>query len=580
LKTPFGEIREGQLKVYQNDVLIEAFWKIKGNRVSFDIPNYNPNIAMVIDPLARVWGTYYGGNLSDVSFGLDTDNSGNIVISGESYSTNSISSGGFQNTYGGGNGDAFVCKFLPNGNRIWATYFGGNQNDRSYSATIQSTGEIVVSGETGSPNNIATGIHQMVLGGLRDVFLLKLAPNGSRIWSTYVGGDDADYGGDNTLDPNGNIYLSGYTSSIDSITLAGYQNTNNGGTYDAFLMKFDSNGNQIWGTFFGGSGYEITGGLVIDTTNSIYLSGQTSSNTNIYHNGHQNSIQGGNDAFLVKFSPNGNRIWSTYYGGSGGENGEAVTVDKMNNVYLTGATTSNNNISFNGYQNIYNGGLNDAFLVKFDENGNRTWGTYYGGNGDDSGSGLNIDKLGNIYISGSTSSISNISWNGFQNSNNGGAYDLFIIKFDNLCNLIWGTYFGGEGYDTGTNPEIDSLGNNIIVTGYTNSSVNISANGFQNSFGGGGSDGFLVKLRSKTADVALFATGLFTLYPNPTASEITITSDKFTNEPYTLYDQMGRTVGSGKLSGTNTTISLSTLSKGVYILKVEGAYESAIVVKE
>jgi hypothetical protein len=70
------------------------------------------------------------------------------------------------------------------------------------------------------------------------------------------------------------------------------------------------------------------------------------------------------------------------------------------------------------------------------------------------------------------------------------------------------------------------------------------------------------------------------LFPNPTSSEITITSDKFTNEPYTLFDQMGRTVGSGILAGTNTTISLSTLSKGIYILKVEGAYESAIVVKE
>jgi uncharacterized repeat protein (TIGR01451 family) len=72
----------------------------------------------------------------------------------------------------------------------------------------------------------------------------------------------------------------------------------------------------------------------------------------------------------------------------------------------------------------------------------------------------------------------------------------------------------------------------------------------------------------------------FTLYPNPTSSEITISSDKFTNEPYTLFDQMGRTVSSGKLNGTNTTISLSTLSKGIYILKVEGDYESAIVVKE
>jgi hypothetical protein len=70
------------------------------------------------------------------------------------------------------------------------------------------------------------------------------------------------------------------------------------------------------------------------------------------------------------------------------------------------------------------------------------------------------------------------------------------------------------------------------------------------------------------------------LSPNPTSSEITITSDKFTNEPYALFDQMGRTVSSGKLNGTNTTISLSALNKGIYILKVEGAYESAIVVKE
>jgi len=70
------------------------------------------------------------------------------------------------------------------------------------------------------------------------------------------------------------------------------------------------------------------------------------------------------------------------------------------------------------------------------------------------------------------------------------------------------------------------------------------------------------------------------LSPNPTSSEITITSDKFTNEPYTLYDQMGRTVGSGRLAGTSTTLSLSNLSKGIYILKVQGAYESAIVVKE
>jgi len=69
-------------------------------------------------------------------------------------------------------------------------------------------------------------------------------------------------------------------------------------------------------------------------------------------------------------------------------------------------------------------------------------------------------------------------------------------------------------------------------------------------------------------------------YPNPTSSEITITSEKFSNEAYTFCDQMGRVVGSGKLTGTNTTISLSSLSKGIYLLKVEGDYEAAMVVKE
>jgi hypothetical protein len=82
------------------------------------------------------------------------------------------------------------------------------------------------------------------------------------------------------------------------------------------------------------------------------------------------------------------------------------------------------------------------------------------------------------------------------------------------------------------------------------------------------------------ANVDKLPTVSINLYPNPTSSEITITSDKFTNEPYMLYNQMGITVGSGTLTGTSTTISLSTLSKGIYILKVEGAYESAIVVKE
>jgi len=584
IKTPFGEIREGSLKVFQEGKQIEAHWMIQeGNIVSFDIPSYNPNIAMVIDPLTRVWGTYYGGTLSDVSFGLDSDNNGNIVISGESYSTNNISSGGFQNTYGGGSGDAFVCKFLPNGNRIWATYFGGSGNDRAYSISINPQNCYIVSGITSSANNISTGIHQTTLGGLVDGFLLKLNSSGIRDWSTYLGGNGADYTWGNTCDSGNNIYVTGWTTSLDSIALNGFQNVNSGGSYDAFLMKFNDSGNQIWGTYYGGSNVDQGFNLKVDQNQNVYLCGNTNSSNLISSFGHQNNIGGGYDAFIVKLNSNGNRLWATYYGGSGGDSGFGISTDINNNVYLSGSTDSPNNISSSGYQNSL-AGSSDGYFVKFTPLGIRIYGSYLGDTGQESDNRIEIDADGDIYLSGQTNSSNGIALNGFQN-NIGGGYDAFIVKFDSSLNKQWGTYIGGSLNEFACQFVLNTVNKDIFISGYTPSINNIASGGYSNSYNGGTSDAFLVKLRQQKINASNlgyygFSLLKWDLSPNPTSSEITITSDKFTNEPYTLYDQMGRTVGSGRLAGTSTTISLSTLSKGIYILKVEGAYESAIVVKE
>src|SRR5690606_17519606 len=142
----------------------------------------------------------------------------------------------------------------------------------------------------------------------------------------------------------------------------------------------------------------------------------TLSNTNITSGGHQNAYGGGsNDAFLVKFNTDGVRLWGTYYGGSAIDYGSSCASDGTGNVYLSGRTQSASNIASGGHQNTY-GGSSDAYLVKFNSDGVRQWATYYGGSDTDYGSSCATDGSGNVYLAGRTKSANNIASGGHQNT--------------------------------------------------------------------------------------------------------------------------------------------------------------------
>ena len=585
IKTPFGEIQEGSLKVFQEGKQIEAHWMIQeGNIVSFDIPTYNPNLAMVIDPLTRVWGTYYGGEGDDNFFDCKALISGTLYCIGNTNSLNSISSGGFQNTFGGGINDVIMVKFNSNGIRIWSSYLGGSNDDVGRSIHLQTNGEILIIGDTKSTNNVAyNGFQNTFGGGLGDAFLAKFNSNGIRIWSSYYGGNGSDVGRNIKSGVNGDIFICGFTTSSNNISDNGYQNSY-GGQSDAFIAKFNYNGLRIWATYFGGSAVDAGISLTLDQNNYLYLAGHSESQTNVAFSGFQTTYNGGNrDAFLVKFDINGNLIWSTYYGGTGYDIGLNSNCDNNGNIYLIGYTDSQSSIALNGSQNNFGGGLYDGFIVKFSPSCQRLWASYFGGNNYDVILSSAIDNYGNLYVAGMTNSTNNIAFNGHQNNFGGGIYDAFMAQLNSFGTKNYGTYYGGFGDENGNTVATNSNGS-IYLAGSTTSIDTISHLGFQNTIGGQ-SDAYIVKfnnLKPNASNLGYYGFSLlkWDLSPNPTSSEITITSDQFTNEPYTLYDQMGRTVGSGILEGTSTTISLSTLSKGIYILKVEGAYESAIVVKE
>ena len=201
-----------------------------------------------------------------------------------------------------------------------------------------------------------------------------------RIWATYYGGIDDDQARSVVVDTGGDVYLAGDAKSTMAIANEGYQENYGGGNWDAFLVKFNSAGVRQWGTYYGGTSDDSGRSCAVDAQGNVYLAGWTESDSAIAYQGFENAFVGGYvQAFLVKLDSGGVRQWATYYGGTGDDYGNSCAVDGSGNVFLAGFTSSPDSISFNGHQDTKGGGLNDAFLVKFNASGERQWATYYGG---------------------------------------------------------------------------------------------------------------------------------------------------------------------------------------------------------
>jgi uncharacterized protein (TIGR02145 family) len=508
-RTIFGDIEELipesyymviDLKIY----LRADFKKINDEVYGFSVYKTIPeNSLMVIDPTSiRLWGTYYGGSDVEGSGGwgsdlCSADKTGNVFLAGTTHSINNIASAGsYQSTLVGVT-DGFLAKFNAAGQRQWGTYFGGG-SEVVYSCTTDKSGNIYVSGDTESLSGIASdGAHQTVHGpGNLVCFIEKFDQAGERLWGTYYGGANYTEGGNVTTDKNGNVFLSGCTTSDIAIATAGsYQpNIYNTVSDDAFLAKFDSNGVRQWGTYYGGEQDEYSAYCITDISDDIYICGGTFSDTNITSEGAHQTIHGGAyDGLLVKFTNGGQRIWATYYGGNGDDNGNGCTIDSTGNIYVVGSTDSPNNIASPGCYQPALAGFGSGFIVKFDSSGQRQWGTYYGGTGwlnevTSCATGWNNA----IFITGNTTSTDSISTpDSYQPVFNGGS-NGFIVKFNAGGQRQWGTYYGGNSATKIASCRYLS-DDTIYVSGWTYSTSNIASPGAWQSAFGGATDAMLIK---------------------------------------------------------------------------------------
>jgi hypothetical protein len=526
----------------------------------------------------RLWSTYYGGSGNESGVAVATDRSGNIFLAGITSSLG-MAFNGYQNTFGGGNVDAYLVKFDAAGNRLWATYYGGTGNEMPFfggklALATDSSGDVYLAGPTDSNTGIASpGGFQTTIGGGVDAYLVKFDSAGNRLWATYYGGSTVEYGYAVAVDAAQNVYLGGTTGSASGIASGGFQNTLNG-SGDAFLVKFDAAGNRQWATYYGGPGGEVGFSIATDPANNVFLAGTTDSPSGISSGGFQNTYGGGSfDAFVAKFDAAGNRIFATYYGGAGDEmmtfDGDLeIATDASGNFYLAGMTSSTTSIASAGFQNTFGGGQADAFLAKFDYTGNRAWATYYGGTDEDKAYHAGVDTAGNIFLSGITISSSGISSAGYQTAF-GGYKDAFLVKFNSVGYRLCATYYGGSDYDDCGGLAVDNAGN-VYIGGGTANTTGISSGGFQTVFGGGNSDAFLVKFSSCTNPLgtpAIISENSIHIYPNPSAGKFIIANENVTEGNMEIFDGFGQLICTGDFN-QQKEVDISFAAKGMYFVMI------------
>ena len=514
------------------------------------------------------YSTYLGGSAFDQGTAIAVDAAGNTYVAGSTFSANfPVTPGAYDTTYHSGN-HVFVAKLSPGGSLDWATYLGGSVGEVPFGIAVDNSGNVYVTGQTASSDFPTTpNAFQTTNRGSLDGFVTKLNPTGTAlVYSTYLGGSDADFGGFAiAVDASGNAYIGGSTRSSDFPTTPGaFQTTKPGlaGVNSATVTELNAMGSAlIYSTYLGGTNSyvynEQVSGIAVDAAGNAYVSGITAATDFPTTPGAlQTSSPGlGNQPFVAKLNASGSGlVYSTYLGGSGSSSsgmGVGIAVDSSGDAYVTGSTQSSNFPTTPGaVQTTFGGGSYDAFVSKLNDTGTAlVFSTYLGGSGNDYSSdfgSIALDGAGNVYVRGTTSSTDFPTANAVQATYGGGAFDAYVAKLNaSGTALSYSTYLGGSGAEdqspngTGDLIAVDAAGN-AYVTGITASTDFPTANAVQ-ATNAGDSDAFVTKILS--------------------ALVVTTASDDVSHSGTSLRDAISQANADAALGGSDT-ITFDTAQMG------------------
>jgi beta-propeller repeat-containing protein len=331
--------------------------------------------------------TYLGAS-SSADWGQDI-----VVASGYAYIVGYTTVNGFPTTTGAydtshnGGSDAFIAKIDPDPDQgsamddprdpsdlLYSTFLGGSGDEHGFGID-QLSGEIYVTGRTGSTNFPTVGAVQSTKGGTgssNDAFVAKLDPaqtgSAQLEYSTYLGGSSPDYGWDIAVDSSGNAYVTGETNSTAFPTTTGCYQSTYGGSTDVFVTKFNSAGSaHTYSTYIGGDDFDRGYGIAVDGDGKAYITGTTTSSDYPLVSA-IDSTDSGYEVIVTKLNASGSALeYSTFLGGTSSDQGESIALDSSGNAYVTGYSLATNfptNGTNTAYQSTHAGGGADVIVAK------------------------------------------------------------------------------------------------------------------------------------------------------------------------------------------------------------------------
>ena len=350
----------------------------------------------------------------------------------------------------------------------WSTYAGGLMSDGGTSTAFAANGDILVAGWSSSPDfPVTAGSLQPVKAGLTDAFIMRFTPDGTLLWSTYFGGDIVDAILDVAMANNGDIIVGGFTNSSNFPTTPGAFQESIRGNLDGFVARLRQNGTLFWCTLFGGSSLDEVGGVGVDSQDFVYITGRTlSTNFPRTANGFQLVLSGDSDAHIAKFTPDGDRVWASYYGGSSEDWGHALAVNSRDEVIIVGHTQSADFPVGGGVFQQNRKAFRDGYMVKFRPDGTRAWGSFISGRDWDDAYDIAVDDDDHIVVVGGTVSPDFPVTSGSFQSTFAGLYDAYVLRFDDAVSLLWGSFYGADDQEIFHSVDVFPSGN-IMAAGYS-----------------------------------------------------------------------------------------------------------------
>jgi hypothetical protein len=396
-----------------------------------------------------VWNTFMGSAEADWGKGIlllhDRDNLSetfHIYVIGESLAT----WGAPVNPHAGGK-DVFVARLDLNGNISGLTFQGSSGDDHAagcsgisryghYSTDIFIAG--YSSGSWGEPINPNSGGD--------DAFVALIGQSNFRLqWNTFLGTEYEDQGMGVAVDGTGNVYVAGYSEATWGSPVRSFR-----GGWDAFAAKLNSSGTLLWNTFLGSSDDDYGRGIAVDDNGSVYVVGDshaTWGSPRLPHSGQT-------DAFVAKLSNGGSLQWNTFLGSPHNDHGSGISLDGTGNIYIVGASHSSWGEPVRAAQGV------DAFVAKLNNNGELQWNTFLGSSDWDHGSGIAVDGIGYVYVTGSSFS----TWGTPVRYHGGGGWiDAFAAKLNSNGELQWNTFLGSKNDDYGSGIGVDGNRNVYVI---------------------------------------------------------------------------------------------------------------------